>query len=247
MAPGTITSRKPVFKLKDMKEFRKNIKGRGASSNTANRFDRQQSVPLSFENEEFFEDGKPLLRTQFLPDASRSIISENNSPDIPFRFSINPYRGCEHGCAYCYARPTHEYLGLSAGLDFESKIFVKKNAAELLRREFMHSSWQGYEVTISGNTDCYQPIERELKLTRQCLEVFRDFRNPLSIITKNALVVRDLDILTELASWGAVLVVISLTSLDNDLCRDLEPRTSRPEARLSAIEALTRWVSISRR
>lgn len=223
-----------------MRDFRNNIKGRGASSNTVNRFERNHIELEPYDGEEFEEAQKPLLRTQFFKDSSRTIVAENNSPDIPFTYSINPYRGCEHGCAYCYARPTHEYLGMSAGLDFESKIFVKEDAAKLLHDKLMSRSWKGEQITISGNTDCYQPIERELKLTRQCLEVLAKFSNPCSLITKNALVCRDIDILRSLAEKRAAWVTLSVTTLDDDLCAALEPRTSRPRSRLKAIETLAK-------
>ncbi|MBX3021416.1 MAG: PA0069 family radical SAM protein [Bdellovibrionales bacterium] len=221
-----------------MKDFRNNIKGRGVSSNTDNRFERHSLALEPYEGEEFAEEEKPLLRTRFFKDSSRTIVAENNSPDIPFTYSINPYRGCEHGCAYCYARPTHEYLGMSAGLDFESKIFVKHEAPELLREKLMSPRWQGEQITISGNTDCYQPVERQLRLTRRCLEVLVQFRNPCSLITKNALITRDMDLLKELAALNATWVTLSITTLDDDLCASLEPRTSRPRARLQAIEQL---------
>lgn len=222
-----------------MKDFRQNIKGRGASSDPANRFDQNHTVLEPYDGEEFAEDEKPLLRTQFFKDASRTILSENKSPDIGFRYSLNCYKGCEHGCAYCYARPTHEYLGMSAGLDFESKIFVKMDAARLLREKFMSRSWVGEQIMMSGNTDCYQPIERRLQLTRSCLEVMAEFGNPVSMITKNALVTRDLDILAPMAVKKTVLVFISVTTLDDELCAVLEPRTSRPAARLRAIRELS--------
>lgn len=223
-----------------MKSFRANLKGRGSSHDPANRFAQTHTVLEPYDNEELMAEDRPLLRTQFFKDSARSILSENQSPDIPFRYSINCYRGCEHGCAYCYARPTHEYLGLSAGLDFESKIFVKLEAASLLRQKLMSRSWVGEQITFSGNTDCYQPVERRLKLTRQCLEVMAEFRNPLSMITKNALVTRDIDILSEMASLNCALVFISITTLDEKLCQELEPRTSHPKARLKAIEELSR-------
>ncbi|MCA9081478.1 MAG: PA0069 family radical SAM protein [Planctomycetaceae bacterium] len=171
-------------------------------------------------------------------DHSKSIVSENDSPDIPFRYSVNPYRGCVHGCAYCYARPTHEYLGLSAGRDFETQVFVKHNAPQLLREFLLRRDWQPEVIVFSGVTDCYQPAEREFQLTRGCLEVARDFGQPMGVITKNALVVRDLDVLQELAQRGLVQVNMSLTTLDARLARDMEPRTSVPLARLRAIEKL---------
>jgi len=180
----------------------------------------------------------PLPRTVFLRDHSRSIITFNDSPDIPFEASINPYRGCEHGCSYCYARPTHEYLGFSAGLDFESRIMVKENAPELLRRELSSRKWTPRELAISGVTDCYQPVERRLKLTRRCLAVLAEFRNPVSIVTKNFLVTRDLDLLRELAAHRAVRVSLSINSLDSELARRLEPRASSPRQRLAAVQML---------
>src|SRR5262249_28048165 len=156
-------------------------------------------------------------------------------PDVGFDASINPYRGCEHGCAYCYARPTHEYLGWSAGLDFEARIMVKEDAPELLRRELSSKKWTPQVVKMSGVTDCSQPIERKLKLTRRCLEVLAEFRNPVAIITKNRLVTRDIDVLQELAKYNCVAVYLSVTSLNLGLNRILEPRTSSPEQRLAAI------------
>src|SRR5262245_54287057 len=186
------------------------------------------------------EPEDPSRHTVFLKDDTRTIINYNDSPDVGFNASINPYRGCEHGCIYCFARPNHEYLGFSAGLDFETKILVKENAPELLRRELMLSSWKPQPLAISGVTDAFQPIERRLKLTRRCLEVLVEFRNPVVIITKNELVVRDIDLLTELARRDAALVFVSVTSLKGDLARQLEPRASQPLRRLSAIEALSK-------
>ena len=171
-------------------------------------------------------------------EQARSIISHNDSPDIGFEQSINPYRGCEHGCIYCYARPTHEYLGWSAGLDFESRILVKHDAPEHLRRELGSASWNPDTIALSGVTDCYQPVERRLRLTRRCLEVLTEFRNPVGIVTKNSLVTRDVDVLSELARHRAVTVYVSLTTLDSALRAILEPRTSPPAARLRAIRTL---------
>jgi DNA repair photolyase len=211
------------------------IRGRGTAANPPNRFEllvheRDPCEPV--------EDA-PAPATQFLRDATRSIISRNDSPDVGFDASINPYRGCEHGCSYCYARPTHEYLGFSAGLDFETKILVKENAPELLRRELSSRRWKPQVLSLSGVTDCYQPIERRLKITRRCLEVLAEFRNPVGIVTKNHLVARDVDLLGELARHDAAMVFLSLTSLDAKLLRKLEPRASHPEARLEAIRELT--------
>ncbi len=179
-------------------------------------------------------------RIEYLTDDSQSIVSENKSPDIPFRYSVNPYRGCVHACAYCYARPTHEYLGFNAGLDFETKIIVKPNAPELLRKFLRRPAWKPEPITFSGVTDCYQPAERQFKLTRGCLQVAAEFGQPVSIVTKNALVVRDLDVLMDLASRELVHVFVSITTLDVDLASQMEPRTSLPAARLRAIGELAK-------
>src|SRR4030095_5380463 len=209
------------------------MQGRGATDNPSNRFDRLVYEP----NAESLEE-RSLPDTQVFRDPSRSLITHNDSPDVGFDSSINPYRGCEHGCIYCYARPTHEYLGLSAGLDFESKIMVKTNAPELLRAELDSPRWQPQTLVLSGVTDPYQPIEKRLRITRGCLELLTKFRNPVAIITKNRLVARDIDLLRELAGYDAVAVNISVTSLDSNLQRVLEPRTSSPQARLDAIRQL---------
>lgn len=209
---------------------------RGAGSNPKNRFDRFEYVPDPREQD---DDEQPLPRTQFIEDDTQSIITRNNSPDIPFTASFNPYRGCEHGCAYCFARPTHEYLGYSAGLDFETKIVVKVRAPELLRRELSSPRWKPEALALSGVTDCYQPIERKLELTRRCLAVLAEFRNPVSVITKNHLVTRDIDLYRELAAHQAVRINISITTLDARLARKLEPRASPPLRRLAAIEELS--------
>jgi DNA repair photolyase len=188
-------------------------------------------------DEEFLE-GLRRPRTVYLDDRSRSVISENDSPDIPFRYSLNPYRGCLHGCSYCYARPTHEYLGLSAGLDFETRIFVKRDAPDLFRDFLCRVGWECESIMLSGVTDCYQPIERKLGLTRGCLEVALEANQPVSLITKNALIVRDLDLLSELAGRGLCRVAMSLNSLDQSLTRELEPACSAPAARLEAMGRL---------
>lgn len=207
------------------------IKGRGAESNPLNRFEKIEV--------EFDPEAEPSSnRTEVFADFSKSIITKNDSPDVGFTYSVNPYRGCEHGCAYCYARPTHEYLGLSSGLDFESKLFAKKNAAELLRRELSAPSWKPETVTLSGVTDPYQPVERKLRITRQCLEVLAEFRNPVAIITKNHLVTRDLDLFLELNRYRCILVLISITSLEPSLSRILEPRASQPRQRVEALQLL---------
>ena len=209
------------------------MKGRGAASNPTNRFE-----PLSYSKGDGDDPADPATGTVFLRDTTRSIINYNESPDVGFDASINPYRGCEHGCIYCFARPNHEYLGFSAGLDFETRILVKEDAPELLRRELSAKSWTPQVIAISGVTDAFQPIERRLKITRRCLEVLAEFRNPVVIITKNELVTRDIDILSELAKYDAAMVFISVTSLDSELARDLEPRASQPQRRLEAIAEL---------
>lgn len=210
------------------------LKGRGAIANPAGRFE-----PIAYEHDpDAADEDSPSPITRFFRDTSRTILARNDSPDVGFAVSINPYRGCEHGCAYCYARPYHEYLGLSAGLDFETKIMVKEDAPDLLRKELASPRWKPEHIGLSGVTDCYQPIERRLKLTRGCLEVLCEFRNPVSIITKNRLVTRDIDLLQELARLDAAVVLISLTTLDGDLARQMEPRTTQPRGRLAAIREL---------
>lgn len=232
-------------------------KGRGARANPTGRFERRQLEPdldtlsaIKTVNtpgapDDFDALGEdPSLtsgpETVVIPDASRTAINFNKSPDIPFNASLNPYRGCEHGCAYCYARPTHEYLGYSAGLDFETKILVKEHAPELLRRELSSPRWKPQVVSLSGVTDAYQPLERRLALTRRCIEVFVEFRNPISILTKNALVTRDIDLLLQLAEDNAVTVALSITTLNAQLQRILEPRASSSQQRLRALEKLSK-------
>ena len=211
------------------------MKGRGASWNPQNRF---ETLAYVRDDDAPPEEGTPA--TIYLRDPSRTIIAHNDSPDVGFNSSINPYRGCEHGCIYCFARPTHEYLGFSAGLDFETKIVVKEDAPELLREELMSNRWEPEVIAISGVTDPYQPIERKLQLTRRCLEVLAEFRNPVAIITKNHLVTRDVDILSELARYDAASVAVSVTTLDAKLANIMEPRTTTPELRLAAIAALSK-------
>jgi DNA repair photolyase len=211
------------------------IRGRGTAWNPPNRFEPIDFVP----DRDVLDPDEPGPRATFLRDASKSIISRNDSPDIPFTASVNPYRGCEHGCIYCFARPTHEYLGFSSGLDFETKILVKHDAPELLRKELQSPRWKPQPIAISGVTDPYQPAERKLGITRQCLEVLAEFRNPVSIVTKNHLVTRDADLLSELALYGAAAVNISVTTLDEKLQRVMEPRASTPARRLEAIRVLS--------
>lgn len=217
-----------------------NIKGRGSQFNIPNRFEKIYIELDANENSQYFDsdfEGKKIT-TQYFNDNSKTILAKNDSPDLGAGYSINPYRGCEHGCVYCYARPTHEFLGFSAGLDFETKIMVKKDAPILLEESFLKKSWEPQAVFFSGNTDCYQPIERKLQITRACLEVFLKFRNPVAVITKNALVLRDIDILKELSKLNLVRVIISVTTLKSELQKIMEPRTSIPERRLQTIETL---------
>ena len=215
---------------------------RGAAENPPNRFEKIHLEPdADWNPDEDGQGGRPQgPRTQFFKDHSKTVIAHNDSPDVGFRASLNPYRGCEHGCIYCYARPTHEYLGFSAGVDFESKIMVKEDAPELLRRELSSPKWQPQVIFLSGVTDGYQPVERKLKLTRRCLEVLLDFRNPVFIVTKNRLVTRDIDLLSELARHRAAAVWLSITTLDSELRKVMEPRTAPPAARLAAIRELAR-------
>ena len=213
--------------------------GRGVALNPANRFEKTRSERDPDDADQWNPDEIPAPTTEFLPDATKSIITFNDSPDIPFEASLNPYRGCEHGCSYCYARPYHEYLGMSAGLDFESRILVKHDAPALLRQELSSPKWKPQVLVMSGVTDCYQPAERGFRVTRGCLEVLAEFRNPVGIITKNRLVARDADVLGELAKHRAAVVTVSITTLRQDLAAALEPRASAPRARLAAIRTLT--------
>jgi DNA repair photolyase len=233
---------KPKFRpvIEEAPQSREAIHGRGASWSPANRFEK---FHVDLTDEDFVDDDpdaeeKPRRATQYFDDKTKTIVANNQSPDVGFEVSINPYRGCEHGCIYCFARPTHEYLGFSAGLDFESRIMVKRDAPRLLEAELSSPKWEPQLLMMSGVTDCYQPIERELKITRGCLEVLTKFRNPVAILTKNRLVTRDIDILSELAGHNAVVVNLSITTLDVDLQRILEPRTSIPSARLDAVAQL---------
>jgi DNA repair photolyase len=216
------------------------LHGRGSVDNPTGRFER-----IDYDRDTDFVQPDPedtdaprQVPTEYFRDHTRGIIARNDSPDVGFDASINVYRGCLHGCSYCFARPTHEYLGLSPGLDFETKIFVKENAPELLREELLKPSWKPTPLGMSGVTDPYQPIERKLGLTRRCLEVMAEFRQPVFVITKNHLVTRDVDLLAELAKHHAAAVYLSITTLDATLARHMEPRTSSPQKRLEAIEAL---------
>ncbi len=216
-------------------------KGRGSQLNPPNRFggphyewDLEQ-----VENDSEYLDSLKTLPTTYFPDHSRSVVTENDSPDVGFRFSINPYRGCSHGCSYCYSRPTHEYLGLNAGLDFESKVFFKEDAPDLFREFLARDTWKPEEIVMSGVTDPYQPAERQYQISRRCLEVALEARQPMGLITKNALILRDLDLLQAMAKLGLVHVNVSVTSLDARLARSMEPRTSSPDGRLRAVRTLS--------
>ncbi|QDU76713.1 Radical SAM superfamily protein [Bremerella volcania] len=223
-----------------MESARKAV-GRGTNENPTNRFERL-SVARDLEHldpsdtEEFTPRKVP---TEYFADVTQSLITKNDSPDIPFTYSLNPYRGCAHGCSYCYARPYHEFLGFSSGLDFETKIMVKRDAPHLFRNFLRKPIWKSEVIAMSGVTDCYQPAEREFEVTRGCLEVALEARQPLGIITKNALVLRDIDLIAEMAAHNLICVNLSITSLDQKLTRLMEPRTSSPAARLTAVEQLT--------
>jgi DNA repair photolyase len=218
---------------------RTQAKGRGAVSNASGRFERLTGEAFDDGWTEADEEPKKLTTT-LQAETARVILSRNDSPDIGFDRSINPYRGCEHGCIYCYARPAHAYMGLSPGLDFESKLFFKPNAATLLERELSQPRYTVAPIHIGGNTDPYQPVERELKITRAVLEVLERFNHPVSIITKSALIGRDADILGRLSGRGLAQAFVSVTTLDRQLARAMEPRAATPERRLDAISTLRR-------
>ncbi|WP_309092693.1 PA0069 family radical SAM protein [Phenylobacterium sp.] len=221
-----------------MKTFTQQLRGRGARSNASGRYEAE--VREAFDDGWTPEDDEAApLRTTVAPEKAKVIISRNDSPDVGFSASINPYRGCEHGCIYCYARPAHAYMGLSPGLDFESKLFFKPEAARLLEAELSNPRYKPELIHIGGNTDPYQPQERLLRVTRQVIEVLLKFRHPFSVITKSALVVRDLDLLAEAGTMNLVRVAISITSLDRTLSRSMEPRAATPEKRIDAVRRLT--------
>jgi DNA repair photolyase len=236
----SMAKRKIVPVVEEKPQSRESIHGRGASWSPANRFEKLHvdltEVDVVDEDPDAEERPRPV--TQYFVDNTKTIIARNQSPDVGFETSINPYRGCEHGCIYCFARPTHEYLGFSAGLDFESHIMVKPDAPRLLEAELSSPKWEPQLLMMSGVTDCYQPVERKLRITRGCLEVLAKFRNPVGILTKNRLVTRDIDLLSELAHYKCAVVNLSVTSLDPKLQRILEPRTSHPVARLDAVAQL---------
>src|SRR5271170_6071904 len=214
------------------------LRGRGALSNASSRYDRETRV-LVDDGWQSEEDELPPLKTEVMRDTSRTIITRNNSPDISFSQSINPYKGCEHGCIYCFARPSHAYLGLSPGVDFESRLFAKPNAAELLAKELSAPSYVPRVIAMGTNTDPYQPLERKMHITRSILEVLREFKNPVAIVTKSPLILRDLDIVSDMAAQGLAKAALSVTTLDRKLARAMEPRAGTPARRLQAIRGLT--------
>ncbi len=223
--------------VEETPQHKRKLRGRGALGNPTGRF---ESVEVVYDPDDEWQlpEEPDRIPTQYYRDHSKSVVTTNDSPDVGFDASLNPYRGCEHGCIYCYARPTHEYFGLSGGIDFETKILVKTDAPQLLRKKLSSRSWQPQPIILSGVTDPYQPAERRFQLTRQCLEVLAEFRNPVAIITKNHLVTRDIDVLSELARFNAVRVNLSVTTLDSRLARIMEPRTADPPLRLRAIREL---------
>lgn len=215
-------------------------KGRGAISNIAGRFETQliETVDDGWLPYAADTDINPALKTSVTPELAKTILSRNQSPDLPFSVSLNPYRGCEHGCIYCFARPTHAYLGLSPGLDFETRLYAKTNAPELLRRELAQQNYQVSPIALGVNTDAYQPCERDLKITRQCLEVLHECNHPLGIITKSALIERDIDLLQPMAEKNLIAAAVTITTLDHSISRTLEPRAASPTRRLQTIEKL---------
>lgn len=223
-----------------MQKTNNKYRGRGTDSNPPNRFEKLhvEETEDIYDEQDYLADSERKIKTIFFRDHSKSAISKNNSSDIPFDYSFNPYRGCEHGCVYCYARPTHEFLGFSSGIDFETKIMIKENGAELLRKELSRKSYVPKLIMFSGDTDCYQPVEKKLGITRKALGVCREFRNPVSIITKNSLILRDMDILADMAKLKLVTVLLSITTLDKNLVSSMEPRTASPERKLITIERL---------
>ncbi|ALO45075.1 PA0069 family radical SAM protein [Pseudohongiella spirulinae] len=217
------------------------IKGRGATTNMQGRFEHQVREVFDDGWERHNDDTDPASRppqTQITEEHAKSILTRNQSPDLPFHVSLNPYRGCEHGCIYCFARPTHSYLELSPGLDFETRLFAKVNAADLLRRELASPAWKPEPIALGVNTDAYQPCERRYGITRQILEVARECRQPIGVITKSALVERDIDILSDLAQQQLTVVALTITTLDHSIARTLEPRAASPTRRLKIMEKL---------
>lgn len=222
--------------------MRAKIRGRGAQFNPKNRFEKFSFEDFKNDELDSFiaeDDDEIKIPTEYFADDSKTVIARNDSYDVGFEYSFNPYRGCEHGCIYCYARPSHEFLGFSSGTDFESKIMIKKDAPKLLEAEFKKKNYKPDFIMFSGNTDCYQPVERKLKITREALKVCLKYHNPVSIITKNELIQRDIDIIKELAILNLVSVCLSITTLNRELARKMEPRTSLPDRRLNTIKAMS--------
>src|SRR5579864_8765546 len=226
----------------DITTDRRLLKGRGALSNAVGRYEKQTRTLVDDGWDDGWRDddaAPPPLRTEVIRDATRTIIARNTSPDISFDRSINPYRGCEHGCIYCFARPTHAYLGMSPGVDFESRLFAKPNAAALLAKELSAPGYVPKVIAMGTNTDPYQPLEKKMRITRSILEVLRDFRHPVAIVTKSPLILRDLDILSDMAGMGLAKAALSVTTLDRKLARMMEPRAGTPTRRLDAIQGLS--------
>ncbi|MCW5776543.1 MAG: PA0069 family radical SAM protein [Phycisphaeraceae bacterium] len=217
------------------------VRGRGAGVNPSGRYEPVRLHVLGETLDEALDDCPDgvQVRTRVYRDNAKTVINPVDSPDLPFKWTLNPYRGCEHGCVYCYARPTHETFGMSCGLDFETRLFAKLDAPDLLRRELTRPKWQGEPIMLAGITDVYQPVERRLRITRGCLEIMAECRQPISIVTKGSLITRDLDLLSTLARHQAVQVFVSVTTLDADLARSMEPRASAPRARLDAMRDLS--------
>jgi DNA repair photolyase len=219
------------------------IKGRGSASHIQHRFslDQREQFDDGWEGDDsLVSNEKPPPKTEIIFENAKSALTKNDSPDLPFRLTMNPYRGCEHGCIYCFARPTHSYLGLSPGLDFETKIIAKPNIHEVLAKELQSKSYQPQVINVGGATDCYQPCERELKLTRSCIEVFANTNHPFTLVTKSSLVERDLDLLVPMAQKNLVAIYVTITTLDVHLARILEPRAAAPHRRLRVIETLAK-------
>lgn len=213
------------------------LNGRGAQLNTSNKFLKNSVSKEHMEGIDDWEISKE--KTAYIIGSSKSIVNKVESPDVGMMYSLNPYQGCEHGCIYCYARNSHEYWGFSAGLDFEQKIIIKQDAPQLFKKFIEKKGWEAYPISLSGNTDCYQPCERKFKLTRQVLQIALEYKQPISLITKNALILRDLDILQDLAKHNLVCAFVSITSLNESLRQKLEPRTTTAKQRLKVIEQLS--------
>jgi len=225
-----------ILSEKKLKTLANYQQGRAAQQNIHNRFSQQQYVQEHLEGIDDFH--QETQATSFTQEYPKKIVNKVNSPDIPFQYSINPYQGCEHGCSYCYARPTHEYWGYSAGTDFEQKIIVKPTAPGLLRKQLDHPKWEPQPIVLSGNTDCYQPAEKKYQITRQLLEIMLEYKHPVGIITKNSLILRDIDLLRELAKDNLIRVNLSITTLNESLRRAMEPRTATAQKRLETLEQL---------